>query len=52
LIYNQEKKIKNLSNKRSLNNKDGKNTWFWTEFIDGKGSFNIFVSKNQNCKIG
>lgn len=45
-------KSRDLSDKRSLNNKDGKNPWFWTGFIDGEGSFNIFVSKDQNRKIG
>lgn len=45
-------KSKNLSNKCSLNNKDGKNPWFWTGFIDGEGSFNIFISKDQNRKLG
>lgn len=38
--------------KYSLNNKDGKNPWFWTGFIDGEGSFNIFISKDQNRKLG
>ena len=45
-------KSRDLSDKRSLNNKDGAATPFWTGFIDGEGEFNIFVSKDQNRKIG